>query len=143
MLTPSRALALNAEAGRELPRIPCIRGALQGGIRPRHGEVVMIAGRSGTQKSGVALFWCAQMNLRTLYFSADMSAFTASARLASMYSGDPTDVVEAGMAAGGDARQKYLDLLKDSNITFVRPPLRWEKVDYELEAYVELWEPLA
>lgn len=140
MLTPSRALALNAEAGRELPRIPAFEALYKRGIRPRHGEVVMIAGRSGTQKSGVALFWCAQMNLRTLYFSADMSAFTASARLASMYSGDPTDVVEAGMAAGGDARQKYLDLLKDSNITFsFGSPLRWEKVDYELEAYVELW----
>lgn len=101
----------------------------------------MVAGRSGTQKSGFALYWCAQMNLPTLYFSADMSAFTASARIASMMTGRTTEEVEAGMAEGGETRQRYLDALKGSNITFsFGSPLRWEKVDDELDAYVELWD---
>jgi hypothetical protein len=109
------------------------------GVRPRHGEVVMIAGRSGTQKSGLALFWVQSMNLPTLYFSADMSAFTASSRIASMVTGDTTEMVEAGMAAGGEHRARYLDALVDSRITFsFGAPITWRQVDEEMEAYVEL-----
>lgn len=100
----------------------------------------MIAGRSGTQKSGLALFWVASMNLRTLYFSADMSPFTASARLASMATNTTTDDVEAGMLAGGKARDRYLEALAESNITFsFGAPITWRQVDEEMEAYVELW----
>ena len=99
----------------------------------------MIAGRSGTQKSGLALWWTAQMNLPTLYFSADMSAFTASARLASMFTGDTTEAVEVNMAKGGKYAQRYLDALKDLKMTFsFGSPLKWTRVDAELEAYVEL-----
>jgi hypothetical protein len=101
----------------------------------------MVAGRSGTQKSGFALFWTAQMNLPTLYFSADMSAFTASSRLASMFTGHNTEQVEANMKIGGVNRQQYIDALADSKITFsFGSPIRWQQVDEELEAYVELWD---
>lgn len=141
MLTPGRSLALNAESGRELPRVPAFEALYQRGVRPRHGEVVMIAGRSGTQKSGFALFWTASMNLPTLYFSADMSAFTASSRLASMATGDTTEMVEAGMAAGGEHREGYLRALADSRLQFsFGSPITWRAVDEELEAYVELWD---
>lgn len=100
----------------------------------------MIAGRSGTQKSGLALFWVATMNLPTLYFSADMSAFTASSRLASMATGDTTEMVEAGMTEGGRYRETYVNALCDSRITFsFGSPITWRAVDEELEAYVELW----
>ncbi|WP_406409674.1 AAA family ATPase [Streptomyces halstedii] len=102
---------------------------------------MMIAGRSGTQKSGFALFWVAQMNLPTLYFSADMSAFTASSRLASMATRDTTEMVEAGMAEGGKYRQAYIDALASSNITFsFGSPITWKQIDEEIEAYVELWD---
>lgn len=101
----------------------------------------MIAGRSGTQKSGLALFWVAQMNLPTLYFSADMSPFTASSRLASMVTGDTTEQVEHGMAAGGPSRARYLAALAPSRITFAfGSPITWPALDEELEAYVELWD---
>ncbi|MCX2949957.1 AAA family ATPase [Lentzea sp. NEAU-D7] len=120
--------------------MPAFQSLYDLGCRPRHGEVIMIAGRSGTQKSGLALFWVAQMNLPTLYFSADMSAFTASSRLASMALGHTTEMVEAGMAEGGHHRQKYLDALADSRITFsFGSPITWQAVDEELEAYIELW----
>ncbi|AKY03791.1 DnaB-like dsDNA helicase [Streptomyces phage Verse] len=141
MLTPGRSLSLHAESGRELPRVEAFEALYQKGVRPRHGEVIMIAGRSGTQKSGFALFWVASMNLPSLYFSADMSAFTASSRLASMATGDTTEMVEAGMAQGGKHRQAYLDALASSNITFsFGSPITWRAVDEELEAYVELWD---
>ncbi|MFC9736654.1 AAA family ATPase [Streptomyces noursei] len=141
ILTPGRSLALHAESGRELPRIEAFEALYNLGCRPRHGEVVMIAGRSGTQKSGLALFWVAQMNLPTLYFSADMSAFTASSRLASMATGDTTEMVEAGMAAGGRYREAYLNAVSGSRITFsFGSPITWQAVDEELEAWVELWD---
>ncbi|MFF7252470.1 AAA family ATPase [Streptomyces microflavus] len=141
MLTPGRSLALHAESGKELPRVEAFEDLYAAGVRPRHGEVVMIAGRSGTQKSGFALFWVAQMNLPTLYFSADMSAFTASSRLASMATRDTTEMVEAGMAEGGKYRQAYIDALSTSNITFsFGSPITWKQIDEEIEAYVELWD---
>jgi hypothetical protein len=141
VLTPRRSLSLHAESGRELPRVPAFQAIYAKGVRPRHGEVVMIAGRSGTQKSGFALYWVGQMNLSTLYFSADMSAFTASSRLASMVTGDTTEMVEAGMASGGVHRDRYLDALSTSNITFsFGSPITWRAIDEEIEAYVELWD---
>jgi hypothetical protein len=141
LLTPARSLALNAGSGRELPRVPAFEALYALGCRPRHGEVVMIAGRSGTQKSGFALYWVAQMGLPTLYLSADMSPFTASSRLASMVTGDTTEQVEAGMAAGRRHAQAYLDALAGSRITFAfGSPITWQGIDEELEAWVELWD---
>lgn len=99
----------------------------------------MIAGRSGTQKSGFALWWTAQMNLPTLYFSADMSGFTASSRLASMVTGETTAQIEAGMAGG--RQDYYLRALGGLNIQFVfGSPIAWANVFLEIEAFVELWD---
>lgn len=141
MLTPARSLALHAESGKELPRVEAFEALYAMGCRPRHGEVVMIAGRSGTQKSGFALYWTAQMGLPTLYFSADMSAFTASSRLASMMTGDTTEMVEAGMGAGGRHRVEYLNALSGLPFTFsFGSPITWQAIDEELEAWVELWD---
>ncbi|MFI6275921.1 AAA family ATPase [Streptomyces sp. NPDC050988] len=141
MLTPARSLALHAESGKELPRVEAFDALYGMGCRPRHGEVIMIAGRSGTQKSGFALYWVASMNMPTLYFSADMSAFTASSRLASMQTGDTTEMVEAGMGAGGRHREEYLAALTPLNVTFsFGSPINWKTVDEELEAYIELWD---
>ncbi|WP_327431402.1 AAA family ATPase [Streptomyces sp. NBC_01236] len=141
MLTPARSLALHAESGKELPRVEAFDALYGMGCRPRHGEVIMIAGRSGTQKSGLALFWVASMNLPTLYFSADMSAFTSSSRLASMQTGDTTEMVEAGMAAGGRHREEYLAALAHLDITFAfGSPITWRAVDEEMAAFIELWD---
>nr|WP_273482689.1 AAA family ATPase [Kribbella italica] len=135
-MTPSRSLALNSESGRELPRVDAFSAIYAKGVRPRFGEVIMVVGRSGTQKSGFALFWTAQMNLRTLYFSADMSAFTASSRLASMKTNQTTEQVEQGFATNRDL---YTEALSDLNFTFsFGAPITWQQVDEELEAYVEL-----
>lgn len=101
----------------------------------------MIAGRSGTQKSGLALYWTVQMNLPTLYFSADMSPFTASSRIASMVTGETTEMVECGMAAGGKDRERYMRALADSRLTFsFGSPITWRAIEEELEAYIELWD---
>lgn len=141
MLRPDRALSLNSESGRLLPKVDAFSALYDYGMAPRHGQVIMIAGRSGSQKSGLALWWIDEMNLPSLYFSADMSAFTASARLASKRTGLTTEQVERAMAAGGEAREQCLAALEDSNITFsFGSPITWRAIDEELTAYVELWD---
>ena len=139
MLTARRALSLNISAGAELPRVPALRKLYEYGVRPRQGEQIMIAGRSGTQKSGFALWWTLQMNLPTLYFSADMSPFQASARTASCLMGETTESVEIGMR-DARVRAEYMERLKDCNISFsFGSPIRWANVEQELNAYVETW----
>jgi hypothetical protein len=137
MLTPSRSLALHAGSGTELPKVPGLNALYGAGVKPRHGEVIMIAGRGGTQKSGLALWYVSQMNLPTVYFSADMSPMQASIRLVCSTMGQTTLEVERGIADGfTDVYQSYL---KDSQITFsFGMPLRFEAVDREMDAYVEL-----
>lgn len=140
MLNPSRALALNADSGRKLPRVDAFEQLYAKGLDPRHGQVIMVAGRSGSQKSGFAMFWVDQMDLSTLYFSADMSPFTASARIASTRSGNTTEEVERAMAMGGEARARVMETLVDSKITFsFGQPITWRQIEEELDAYVELW----
>jgi hypothetical protein len=139
VLNPARALSLNADSGRKLPRVDAFDALYSGGFDPRYGQVIMVAGRSGSQKSGFALFWVDEMNLDTLYFSADMSAFTASSRLASKRTGLNTEEVEAALAHGGESRDNVFKSLSDSNITFsFGSPITWNQVDEELDAYVEL-----
>ncbi len=140
MLTAKRALTRNVKGNAELPRVAELEPLYKHGVRPRRGEVIMIAGRSGTQKSGFALFWTAMMGLPTLYMSADMSGFTAASRLASIATARTTEQIERDMA---DPAQKamYLDAIRDMPIQFCfDSPIRWHGLAEELDAYVELWD---
>lgn len=140
MLSPARALTLNAEAGRPLPRVEELADLYRNGCNPRHGEVIMVAGRSGTQKSGFALWWTIKMGLPTLYLSADMSAFTASVRVAGMLSGYTSGVVENLMKVAGEERESILRALEDEagHIQFEFGKLTWRGLDAALDAYIEL-----
>lgn len=139
MLNPARALSLNADSGRKLPRVEALDSLYAGGFDPRHGQVIMVAGRSGSQKSGFALWWVDQMDLDTLYFSADMSPFTASSRIASTRCGLNMEEIEAALHEGGTHKTHIFDALADSRITFsFGSPITWRQVDEEMDAYVEL-----
>lgn len=138
MLTASRALILNAQSAPELPRVPALRALYQEGMRPRQGEVIMVTGRSGQQKSGFALWWILQLGLPTLYFSADMSPYQASIRVACSLLGETTDDVEAAMG-DPERRGAVIDAMETAPITFsFGAPITWRAVDEELQAYVEL-----
>jgi len=142
MLTASRALGLSANSAPELPRVDWLRDlyALGGGsgVRPRQGETIMIAGRSGTQKSGLALAWVASMNIPTLYMSGDMSAFQASCRLAGHVLGETTEQVVEGMK--GPGRGRYLEALEFLQIRFsFGKPITWKSLEQEFDAEVELY----
>lgn len=140
MLTSARALRLNASSGKPLPYVDALEGLYQWGAEPRHGQVIMIAGRSGSQKSGFAMWWVDEMELSTLYFSGDMSAFTASSRIASKRYGATTDEIEEILELGGEHADRLMEALEGSKIDFsFGSPITWQQIDEELTAYVELW----
>lgn len=141
MFTPGRALHRSADQGRELPRIPALGVLYDNGVKFRHGQVIMVAGRSGSQKSGFAIWLAAQWAVPTLYFSADMSMNTASVRLAATVSGDSSEEVDENLEGRNARAAEYTDLLRDLPIRlcFDRP-LGWLGFMHELDAYVELYD---
>ena len=141
MFSPAQSLVRSVESGKLLPHVPALKSLYASGCQFRHGQVVMVAGRSGTQKSGFALWLCESWGVPTLYFSADMSAFTASSRLASMLTGDSQQTVDSRLASK-DAGF-YLERLEKSKIRFAfGSPIRIDDVLLELNAWVELWDEL-
>ena len=142
MLNAMRSLSLNISSGRPLPRVEELSALYSGGTNPRHGEVIMIAGRSGTQKSGFALWYVDRLDLPTLYFSADMSPFTASARIASTRTGLLVEEVEEAMAQGkGEKFDLIMRELAGSKIKFsFESPITFDGINNELDAYVELYD---
>jgi hypothetical protein len=139
VLNPFRALSLNVDSGRPLPRVEELSALYAAGVTPRYGQVVMIAGRSGTQKSGFAMWLVDQLDLTTLYLAADMAPATASARIASMRTGYTTEMVEKIMELGGPERDEIEEALADSKITFAfGSPITPRNLDQHLDAFVEL-----
>lgn len=141
MLTASRALRLNAKAGRPLPRVDALEDLYALGIHPREGQVIMIAGRSGSMKTMFALNWLIGMKVPTLYFAADMSAADMSKRLATILTGDPADVVENGMDRGGQYAARYISALDELPFTFsFGAPISGRQMGQEIDAWVHLWD---
>lgn len=124
----------------DLPRVDAFAELYELGVRPRRGQLIMVAGRSGSQKSGFVLFWAAQMGLPTLYFSGDMSPFTAGVRLASIATGWTSDEVEDQM--GSDFGESLVtgalgESKADIDLVFASP-ITWDRVVAELNLYVML-----
>lgn len=129
---------MSAASAPLLPQPPELKPLWDWGCQPRHGQLIMIAGRPASQKSGFALFWAAKMGLPTLYFSADMTAFEATSRLTSIYTGETSDEVEQGWFSGENAGE-YLNALSGSRIDFsFGSPITWRGIELELDAYMEL-----
>lgn len=106
---------------------------------PRQGQLIMIAGRSGSQKSGFMLNYAHGMGLRTLYMSGDMTPFEATSRLACMETGDTTEDVERWWDDPIEG-PRYRDALEKSNIKFsFGQPITWANIQAEIEAWVELY----
>lgn len=137
MLGASQALVQNTSVPPALPLVEELTPLYDLGVGPRRGEVIMIAGRSGSGKSSFALWLAEQWGLDTLYFSADMSARQASSKLAAMLTNKSVGDVENAMLDGtGD---HYLEALGGSRIKFsFRSPIRWNYVIEELNTWVTL-----
>ena len=137
MLTAARSFAMSANSSPLLPQPKELQPLWDWGVQPREGQLIQIAGRSGSQKSGFVLFWVAQMGLPTLYFSGDMTSFEATSRLVSMQKGMTIAEIEAGLEHGRMA--EYQQDLDELPITFAfGEPITWSDIDANIDAYMEL-----
>lgn len=137
MLTAKRAFGLNARSAPLLPKVPELAPLYDWGAAPRVGQVIMIAGRPGSQKSGFALFWVRQMGLPTLYMSGDMTPFEATSRLVGMETRLELEEIEERIdGAGLGSHEAALD---DVQISFsFGSPITYHAIEAELEGWVEL-----
>lgn len=138
MLRASRVLA-RADAGEPLPTV--FRSLDSRGIKPRRGQITMIAGHTNAGKSMWALYYClrlAQKGERVLYFSADSDEHTQGTRMAAMTTGQRTEDVEAAVATES-GMSYYADALAEVNIRMdfnSNPTL--EDIELTLAAFDEL-----
>lgn len=141
MLTAAASVASAKEKGGQLPYVPDLSALYEYGTTPRRGQILMIAGQPGSQKSGLALWWTSLLDLDVLYFSADSDAHTVSTRLAAIHTGRPVREVEEDFL-DDDGRAYYarvlgeksrIRLCYDSNPTL-------DSMQEELDAWVELFD---
>lgn len=140
MLTAERSLRLNLRSAPELPFIPELSDLHAFPSRPRHGELIMVAGRPATGKSTFGLWYASKLaenGISVLYFSADMTPYEASVRLACSKLHKTTDQISEMLYGGKDA--EIHEGLKDCNVTFSFGEITWSKIEREIDTYVELW----
>ena len=134
----ANALLRRGTGNAKLPLIDALSPLYSMGVYPRHGNLIMIAGRSGSGKSSFALFLAEQWGLDTLYFSADMSAAQASQKVAAMRTQATTDKIEAAILAGEG--QHYVDAIVDSKVRFsFGTPIKQKTMMEEINAHVDLY----
>lgn len=108
----------------------------------------MIAGRPGAMKSMFAMWWADELDLPVLYVAADMSPFTATVRVAQKRLHLKDWEVEnrlrrnaAGEFVDQDAVAALSEELRKSKIQFsFGTPITWQRIEEELDAYVEAYD---
>ena len=136
MLTASRSFGLSSRSAPPLPMPGEFAPLWEWGVTPREGQVIMVAGRSGSQKSGFAMRLTSLWNLPTLYVTGDMTPFEATTRLVSMRTLETIEEIEAGLAID---EQRYLHTLDDCRITLApMSPITWNGIGAELTAWTEI-----
>ena len=140
MLNVFQALQKSAKSAPEMPRIPELEDLYRIGCIPRRGEVIMIAGRPGSQKSGFALWLVTKWGLPTLYLAADMTLNEVSVRLACSQMGLTTSEVHERLRGPSRGRKQVADALASMPIQVANDAITWERLDTEIQAYVELWD---
>lgn len=141
MLSARRALTRARQTGTPLPEVAAYHDLHHGQFkfRFRGGETTVVAGQSGSFKSGFVLYALGQMNLPALYMSADMAQHTATARLVASLSGDSTDNVFRGLSAG--AEDYYAEYLESCKLRFCfNPNPDFGDIQGEVDAWVEAWD---
>ena len=147
MFRAQSALKRNAQSSPQLPYVAELEPLYRMGYKPRSGELIMVAGRSGNMKSTFVLWWLQRLHLPTLYFSADMSAFQASTKLASYQLQKTVDQVALDMQVEPDgsftdpgAAEHVLERLSKSPIHFsFGTPIRQNAMVEEINAWVDLY----
>lgn len=138
----SRAMTGLRESGEPLPFIKELAPLYKMGVNFRRDQVICIAGRPGSQKSGFVTWLCTQWNLPTLYFSADMDPFTATTRVGGIFlektSAEIADIMNRDPASNPETL-RLQEASLNSNLQFVfdgSPSI--ESMNDELEAWLEI-----
>jgi KaiC/GvpD/RAD55 family RecA-like ATPase len=136
MITGARAIAKASRAA-PLPEVPALRPLYAGGVHLRAGQFVCIYGQPKSGKSTFVQWLANEMNVPTLYFSADMDAQDAITRLGAMRTGMRVEDVSDALQTGGE--DYIADEIYESRITwcFDSGPTLMDIQDV-LDAYVEV-----
>lgn len=123
-----------------MPHIPELQDVYALGWTPRQGEVIMVVGQPGAQKSGFAMFLSSRWGLPTLYFCADMGDYVASERDACIRSGLLSTEVREIRKQGGEPLRQLEDQLAGSNFHFVsNPEPSLDDIDDAIDSFVEMY----
>lgn len=136
MLNLRQAAGSRGESGDPLPVVFRKFEAAQ--IRPRRGQLTMLAGAANSGKSLLALIYAIQIKLPVLYFSADTDQHDTIIRALAHLTGHDMDSVEMGLEHAPDFYLEHLDQLTHISFCFDPSPTI-EDIDKELMAYVEMW----
>lgn len=139
MLSVERSFARASQGAAELARIPQLAPLYdRSHMRIHQGDLVMIVGRSGSQKSGLALFLAAMLGKPALYFSGDMTPWEASTRIIAMNYRHTVGEIEKNVDEYG--AEYYDNITVGDSISFVfESPITWRGASEEIDAYLELW----
>lgn len=136
-IRPDAAFSRTASDTPKMPHLDALQPLYNMGVYLRRGQLIMIAGRSGSMKSTTALYLSEAWGLPTLYFSADMSADTATLKIAALRTQRTISEVEDAKARG--EAQEYNEALRQSKIEFsFRSPITFPNIIGELNAWVTL-----
>lgn len=140
MLSATRSIHKVRDGNVPLPEIDALVDLYTGffRFRPRCGEVTMIAGQPGSQKSGFTLWLASQLRLPTWYLSADMAQHTATERLAAAVTGHTTEDVAEGLQQG-EAAFYAEKIPADFRFCFNPNPDAMD-IAGEMDAWVEAWD---
>lgn len=138
MQTLAQAAKRTSSAGEPLPAVwPTLYRAQ---IRPRRGQVTMIAGPPNIGKSQLALAWAGRLGVPTLYWSADTDEFTTRLRSLALLTGQTMGEIEE--ALGHDEGRAYylpkLDQLSDIYWEFDPSPTV-DSIEQAVLAYDEMY----
>jgi hypothetical protein len=140
LVSPAGRAARNAaKVGDPLPHIDVLEPLYSEGVEFYRGSLTMIAGLPGAQKSMFAMWYAQQLNIPTLYFSADSDAATMTSRMASAVSDTDSGTIR-NEYMNDTRREYYADLLAASNICFCfdsAPGVG--DIGDELDAYITLF----
>lgn len=139
MLNITRALKRSSKSAPEMPRIEALHDVYNAGLTFRRGEVVMIAGRSGSQKSGFGIWLVAEWDLPTLYFAADMTLNEISSRLACSRLGKTTGELYDDLKHGGEPKAAIEAELDNMKVQVATGSITMKGIDDQIAAYVEMW----
>jgi len=136
VLTLSQTLG-RADGGEPLPTV--FTALERRGIRPRRGQVTMIAGQPNAGKSMFALYYALQLGEPTLYFSADSDEATQFERAAAMTTGHSMDDVRVALSnGGGPYYEDELDGLSNFRMDFASNPTL-DDIEQTLLAFEEVY----